>query len=163
MYLLRFRKKLEGDKNIPQVVNAVSKSSFNVLILLHMNISRIASNEEFQKSPAQVGFNIWLKSTNLPTTKDLDSKVLFIYYVIWSPFSTRAKSTAFKKRSFFHTIWLAVENLLRNRVERWASFWLHFESSNTLNLQGQRFLCELKTALSPTFFIITFQNIQYLI
>ena len=61
-------------------------------------------------------------------------------------FLTRAKSAALKKRSFF-PIWLAAENLSRNRLDRWASFWLRFESSNILNLQEQRFLRESKTGL----------------
>ena len=44
-------------------------------------------------------------------------------------------------------MWLAVENLLRNQLERWALFLVALESSNILNLQVQRFLCESKPAL----------------
>ena len=54
-------------------------------------------------------------------------------------FDSRKKRRA-QKRSFFPEIWLAVENLLRNRLEHWAPFLLRFESSNIFNLQLQRFI-----------------------
>ena len=60
---------------------------------------------------------------------------------------TRTKSAALIKRSFFPAIWLAVENLLRNRFERWAPFWLRFESSIFWACKVQRFLRESKPAL----------------
>ena len=57
----------------------------------------------------------------------------------------KAVFDSLKKRSLFQAIWLAVENSLRNQLERWAPFWLRFESSNISNLQVERFLRESKT------------------
>ena len=83
-------------------------------------------------------------------------KTLLSRFLTWKNgplrlFATHAKSAKLKKRSFFPAIWLALEKMLRNWLERWAPFGLRFESSNIMNLQVQRFLRESKTAFKWNF------------
>ena len=71
------------------------------------------------------------------------------YCLIFSRIPASKQKRRSKKRSLFPAFWLAVENLLRNRLERWAPFLLRFESSNIL----QRFLRESKTAFRDGFLL----------